>query len=223
MGFVGRQKESPFDHLSSLLLKPYYKLKCPKITNKNGNLSNCALPKIFIISARPEKEKRQAQSSWKKGQINVIDTKEISNLITDHSICRKESWSNRLFSIYQRVFRDVLNKYTEDEDFIFVEDDVFLLDHKSLRRETCMAREAHLQFYSFYRPASQQSCLYHHGTPCFYVQRQFVEHLAKSVPVREFCRLPIDMYIASIGPWYSTTKMIVQHNTTKRFNVFKCK
>lgn len=218
MTYVRRQQESPFDHLPSLLLKPFYRLKCPKISDKA--VSNCSLPKIFMISARPDEERRFTQKSWKEQNIKVIDTKEISTFITDHSICQEETWSNRLFLIYQRVFRDVLNKYADDEDFIFIEDDVLLLDSKSFKVETCVIRNSKLEFYSFHNAPSQQSCLYHHGTLSFYTSRTFLEHLAKSVPVRELCRLPIDIYIASTGPWFSTLTRIVRHNATERFNNF---
>ena len=216
MTYVRRQRESPFDHLPSLLLKPYYKLKCPKTSH--FAVSNCSLPRIFMINARPDEESRFAKESWKEQNYKLIDTKQISTFITDHSICYKETWSNRLFSIYQRVFRDILNKYADDEDFIFIEDDVLLLDSKSFREEACMARNSQLEFYSFHKAPSQQSCLYHHGTLSFYTSRTFLEHLAKSVPVRELCRLPIDIYIASTGPWFSTLTRIVKHNATRRFN-----
>jgi len=215
MTYVRRQKESPFDHLSSTLLKPYYTFKCPRLSN--DAVFKCSLPKIFKISARPDAETQPAQMSWKDENVEVIDTKEISRLITDNSICSKMTWSNRLFSIYQRVFRDILKKHSDDQGFIFIEDDVLLLDRKSFRTEACMAQDSKLQFYSFYRPTSQQSCLYHHGALCFYVNREFLEHLAMFVPAREFCRLPIDIYLASTGPWFSTLKMIVKHNATARF------
>jgi len=216
MTYVRRQTESPFDHLSSTLWKPYYLFKCPRLSN--DAVVKRSLPKIFRISARPDAETQAAQMSWKDENVEVIDTKEISRLITDNSICSKMTWSNRLFSIYQRVFRDILKKHSDDQGFIFIEDDVLLLDRKSFRTEACMAQDSKLQFYSFYRPTSQQSCLYNHGTLCFYVNREFLEHLAIFVPVREFCRLPIDMYLASIGPWFSTSKMIVKHNATARFS-----
>ena len=215
MTYVRRQTESPFDHLSSTLLKPYYTFKCPRLSD--DAVFNCSLPKIFMISARPDAARRPAQMSWKDEDIELIDTKEISRLITDNSVCSKRTWSNRLFSIYQRVFRDILKKHSHDEGFIFIEDDILLLDSKSFRAEACMAQNSKLQFYSFYKPTSQQSCLYHHGTLCFYVNREFLEHLAMSVPVRELCRLPVDIYLASTGPWFSTLKMIVKHNATERF------
>ena len=212
--FVDKQKESPFDHWKTTLLNPLFQLRCPV----SQGTSNCSSPKIFMISARPEHQRRSSWESWKNHGVNMIDTKRISDLITDNSICKKQTWSNRLFSIYQKVFRDVLKKYTEDKDFIFVEDDVVLVDLREIMAEICMAQKLEFGFYSFYKPQSQKSCLYHHGTLCFYISRSYLEHLAKYVDQRDFCRLPIDIYIASSGPWYSTTKIIVKHNATHRFN-----
>lgn len=211
MDFISKEKESPLDYLKSNILKPFYNWQCPVA----GDNSTCSLPKIFMISARSKEEKKYSKDSWKNQNINLIDTQEISSLMTDHFVCKEASWSNRLFSIYQRVFREILNNYAGDDDFIFVEDDVVLLDFKEFKAETCMARKGKLHFYSFYKPSSQVSCLYHHGTPCYYINRQFMEHLAKSVAMEDLCRLPIDLYIASSGPWYSTTKSIIKHTGTR--------
>lgn len=216
--FVNKQKESPFDHLTAKLFKPYYSLRCPGV-NQHSHL-NCTLPKMFMISARPEAERRQSQTSWSHHNVNRIDTGSLSRNLTTHSECSKPTWSNRLFSIYRTVFRDILGNNMDDKDFIFIEDDVLLMDFESLQKETCLARQNRLQFYSFFKPSAQgQSCLYQHGTLAFYANHHFLHHLTHDVSQSKLCRLPIDMYIASIGPWYSTTKEIVKHNAISRFNL----
>ena len=216
--FVNKQKESPFDHFTSKLFKPYYLLRCPDV-NQHSYL-NCTLPKMFMISARPEEERQESQASWSYHNVNRIDTRSLSTNLTLHPECSKLTWSNRLFSIYRAVFKDVLESSMDEKDFIFIEDDVLLLDFESLQKEACLARQDELPFYSFYKPSAQgRSCLYQHGTLAFYANHQFLHHLTNDVSKSKLCRLPIDMYIASIGPWYSTTKDIVKHNAISRFNL----
>ena len=111
-----------------------------------------------------------------------------------------------------------LADYDDEKDFIFVEDDVQLLDFDKLHSETCSARENNLQFFSFFHPMSQgKSCVYEHGMLAFYISREMMEQLVE-VDKRVYCRLPIDMYIAARGPWFSTRQDIVKH-TGKRYQL----
>ena len=94
-----------------------------------------------------------------------------------------------------------------------------MLNFDKLHSETCSARENNLQFFSFYRPKSQgKSCVYEHGTVAFYISREMMEQLEK-VDKRVYCRLPIDMYIAARGPWFSTTQDIVDHTGKERYQL----
>ena len=217
LGYVEKQMESPFDYVASTLLKPIYNLRCPKASKTET--TNCILPKLFMISGRPFEERVHAYNSWLAHGVEIIDTKELSLWLLTHTDCKRKTFGNRLFRIYQKVFTDIFKKYPTDKDFIFIEDDVLLIDFESLKAEACMARRRNLRFYSFFQPSAQQSCLYHHGTLAFYINRSFLKHLATDVSKPELCRLPIDIYIAKHGPWYSTTKTIVKHNATRRLNL----
>ena len=83
--------------------------------------------------------------------------------------------------------------------------------------ETCLAREKGFQFYSLYLTEEQgDSCLYQRGTVAFYVNQRFIKTLLEDVKVHnKFCYIPIDMYIAMHGPWYSTRNNIIKHNSTR--------
>ena len=72
-----------------------------------------------------------------------------------NSDCPETGHFQRIFYAYKEVFKSVLFEYPEDEDFIFIEDDVHLLNFQTLHSEVCTARRDGLQFYSFYRTPSQ--------------------------------------------------------------------
>ena len=55
-----------------------------------------------------------------------------------------------------------------------------------------------------------ESCVYEHGTQTFYIRRELVEKLA-AVDKFVYCRFAIDIYISSLGPWFSSTNNIVEH------------
>ena len=213
--YVYSQMESPLDHLPSNLLKPFYRFQCPIMSQKK----DCSLPKLLMVSARPLDRRLAAYSSWLPYQVVFINTTAWSREFARTGECSEESFPNRLFYVYKGVFRTVLADYDDEKDFIFVEDDVQLLDFDKLHSETCSARENNLQFFSFFRPKSQgKSCVYEHGTVAFYISREMMEQLVE-VDKRVYCRLPIDMYIAARGPWFSTRQDIVKHTGKKRYQL----
>ena len=61
----------------------------------------------------------------------------------------------------------------------------------------------------FYFPQGN-SCTYEHGTLAFYLTRAMAEKL-EGVDKWVYCRLPIDMYIATLGPWFASTSNVVEH------------
>ena len=136
----------------------------------------------------------------------------ISKDFKKHNLdCPETGHFQRIFYAYKKVFKAVLSEYPDDKDFIFIEDDVQLLDFQKLHSETCMARMKGLQFYSLYHtPSQNSSCVYEWGTQAFYIRRRQTEKFA-AVDNFVYCRLPIDMYIASLGPWFSTTSDVVAH------------
>ena len=136
----------------------------------------------------------------------------ISKDFKEHNLdCLETGHFQSIFYAYKEVFKAVLSKYPDDEDFIFIEDDVQLLNFQKLHSEMCMARRNGLQFYSFYRTPSQgKSCVYEWGTQTFYIRRKLAEKFA-ALDKFVYCRLPIDMYIATLGPWFSSNSDIVAH------------
>lgn len=214
--YVMNELQSPLDHLPSNVMKPFYRLQCPDMSE---NLM-CEMPKMFMISARPKEERIHSALSWDSQKIYFVNTTSLSrNYVKSNTECAKKTFGNRLFYVYRKVFKETLKKYPNDPDFIFVEDDVVLLDFGLLKSETCHARFHELAFYSFGRTESQgDSCVYEFGTVAFFIRRDLMEHLSLVGP-DQFCRKPIDMYIAAAGPWFASIRDIVKHNATKRFRL----
>ena len=57
--------------------------------------------------------------------------------------------------------------------------------------------------------------MYEWGTQTFYIRRRQAEKFA-AVDKFVYCRLPIDMYIATLGPWFSSTSDVVEHTGRKQ-------
>mmetsp|Transcript_7692 Transcript_7692/g.15706 ORF Transcript_7692/g.15706 Transcript_7692/m.15706 type:complete len:468 (+) Transcript_7692:275-1678(+) len=144
-------------------------------------------------------------------------------------LCRKIKWEQRLFHVYQHVFRELLATYPNDDGFVIIEDDATLLNPSALAVEVCHAHDQQIQFYSLYRSPLQQqphqwwrvmffpkqssppSCVYRHGTVAFYIQRELMQQIVNERRRSFFCRFPIDMYISKFGPWYATRNEVVGH------------
>lgn len=132
-------------------------------------------------------------------------------------LCRKIKWEHRLFAVYQSVFSNLLTNYPNDPGFVIVEDDALLRNPHAFVTEVSHAQKLRLEFYSLYRSSLQlngmgsSSCVYLHGTVAFYIQRSTMETIVNERRRGQFCRFPIDMYIAKLGPWYATQREIVGH------------
>jgi len=206
------ERQSPLDFVKASMLAPFYAMQCP--ASSSAMSASCPMPRVFMISARPEDDGRRIRSrlSWaSRFDMTIINTTAPSLEYNRRSKCRTITFSNRLFYAYQSVLRTVLANYS-DPGFIFLEDDVVLADAESFRKEACRAAEDRRPFYSLWRalPVSQPTCIYAHGTCAFYINKGMMQQLI-AAPRDVQCRLPIDIYIASTGPWYSTQEQCVTH------------
>jgi hypothetical protein len=207
----------------------------------SSNNNNCTIPRLFIVNGRGNDRPRQAARSWERlggawnnKRMEIMSTSPMleqmrhqeeenhsqSNPSSSSSSCRQVGkWATRLFRIYQLIFTNVLERFPEDHDFIFVEDDVVLRSPETFHAEICMAKALGVDFYSFYTTPEQGSrCTYEYGTPAFYASANFVKQLRDLQNDNSVvCRLPIDMYIASVGPWYASRSHSVQHIGTRFF------
>lgn len=202
------EHEAPLDHAVPFFLKPIYGLSCPKCKP----VQNTTSPKkqVFMISARAE----TTVESWNTNltQAELIPTLELSQSY-NNTRCQTSKWHNRLFFVYQQVFQRFLDQYPNDPGFVIVEDDALLLSGRALPEELCIARQ--YDFYSFFQtPQQGDGCLYEYGMVAFYMKRNMMKHLL-ALDDTTFCRLPIDIYLASIGPWYASARPVVQHTGTR--------
>jgi GR25 family glycosyltransferase involved in LPS biosynthesis len=56
----------------------------------------------------------------------------------------------------------------------------------------------------------QRSCVYQFSTTAQVFGRRLAQQIIDA-DTDSFCRLPIDMYIARAGPWYSTVHAVTRH------------
>jgi hypothetical protein len=56
----------------------------------------------------------------------------------------------------------------------------------------------------------QRSCVYQFSTTAQVISRRLAQQIVHA-DTDSFCRLPIDMYIARAGPWYSTVHAVTRH------------
>ena len=215
------KKECAFHHLKSNLLKPFYTFRCPEtppkrqIDEKHNIYSACDdLPPIIMLNARPMSARLHAARSWLNQELLVINTTFMGKSIFE---CPETTWSNNLFNTYLKVFDYVLKTYPFNEtDFIFVEDDAELLDAEQMRIDACIARVSQYKFYSFFRtPQQGNTCIYQWGTQAFYITRKLMKKVLEEVDHHTLCYIPIDMYMAMLGPWYATRSNIIKHNSLR--------
>lgn len=207
------EAEGPLDHAISNSLKSFYNLKCP---NVGIDLGCTKRPKVYIINGRPDAERpKAANDTWSSlpndWQVEIVKTESYLKAVkAQPSPCYRPRWRSNLFRVYQLIFADILERFPEDKGFIFVEDDAELVDLGVFEREVCHVQAEGWPFYSFFLTSSQRGrCLYEHGTVTFYATADFLRRLRNETD--EVCRLPIDMFISSIGPWYATKELIVKH------------
>lgn len=205
--------EAPFDHIATMLQKPFYALNCPVIPDDdNGPMQ---LTPAFMVSARPQQKVAVALSTWQQQfNVSVVQTRGFSESYVNER-CRKNSWKSRLFAVYQYLFKRLLSTFPEESHFLIIEDDVILTDGVNLRRELVWAVNHDIDFYSF-QPTKSKSCVYQYGTNALIVSRKVMLQIIHA-DVDTFCRLPVDMAIARAGPWHVTQKPLTKH-IGKRLN-----
>ena len=190
--------------------KPLYNWNCPDIPRN----TSCTMPRRFVINGRPVLAYAE---SWNFDGNPTETLKTMDHLSNVHTngVCTRPTWASDLFQIYQRVFDDVLRRFPHDAYFIFVEDDVSLQNATLLRAATCQAIEARWDFYAYDLTVQQRGrCTYEYGTTAFLASATFLRRL-RDAPKSTVCSTPIDMYIASIGPWYAAVSRIVKHSGTR--------
>ena len=138
----------------------------------------------------------------------------------DTSSTEALSFEGILFSVYKRVMADALVFHPNAETFIFVEDDAQLIAAEQFVKEVGVAVQKQYQFYSFFLTGKQQqkggegkepTCFYEHGTVAFLIRRRLMQTIVDADERVSCGRLGIDMFLASRGPWYATTKGPVVH------------
>ena len=204
---VLEEDEAPLDHLAAILQKPLYALNCPIIRETDDR--TLKMPPAVMISARPKEQVAFALATWQRYfNLSVIRTDSFSSTYIN-TRCRKTAWKARLFAVYQHVFQQMISQYPADWLFLVVEDDVLLIDGPGTHRELSWVLQHNVEFYSFL-PTQSDSCIFQYGTNAMAISKKVMVQLIEA-DVDTFCRLPIDMAIARVGPWYVTMKNLTQH------------
>ncbi|GLE10691.1 hypothetical protein PINS_up022908 [Pythium insidiosum] len=177
-----------------------------------------------MISARAPEQRRESNASWQALPVDwrprVLDTTRLSAelLPVARAECPARPWAYRLFRIYERVFQELLAEFPTTPEFVLLEDDAILnASDDGVQRfaaEICRAQRQTLDFFSLYRAEKQRACIYHSGTVAFFVSRRMMQHLVDASSTSK-CRLPIDLFVATSGPWFATEEDIVLHKSTR--------
>ena len=200
-------------HLRSNLMKPFYKFDCPSFAPVSPPKK---VVQMFLIGGRENSTRQLAVQSWPSASLIDVNTTSLSRDLLDPNKnvnpCPDRSFENALVAVYLKVFTDVLNhsKWTEHDTFMFVEDDVVLLEWAWLQSEVAAAMERSVDFYSLYKPPNSTDCIYNWGTQAFTISRAFMRTLV-ALDQHTRCIHEIDMIIASMGPFYVTQREIVRH------------
>jgi hypothetical protein len=204
------QRSAPLEHTWSILQKPFYFWRCPNCKQHKTATNVTAVP-FVMISARPIIHVEKVLNSWTQEgfAVKLMSTLNISRNFQDTRCPLKNQWAVRLFYVYQQVFREALQSYPINTHFVFLEDDAMLEDGVGLREELAFAIDKKLDYYSFYKNG-KDSCLYTAGTVSQVISRKMMQSLLQ-VGTKSFCRLPIDMCIAKVGPWFVTQRRLVKH------------
>mmetsp|Transcript_22522 Transcript_22522/g.64781 ORF Transcript_22522/g.64781 Transcript_22522/m.64781 type:complete len:365 (-) Transcript_22522:101-1195(-) len=167
------------------------------------------------------------EASSCRGYLERLDAKSGLRSKTASTGTPTLSFEGILFSVYKRVMADALVFHPNAESFVFLEDDAKLLDAEQFVKEVGVAMQRRYQFYSFFLTGKQQqkgserkepTCSYEHGTVAFLIKRRLMQAIIDADERVACGRLGIDMFIASRGPWFATTKGPVVH-VGKRIHV----
>jgi hypothetical protein len=200
-------------HLRSNLMKPFYLFECPPFAPVSPTKK--VVP-MFLIGGRDNSTRQLALQSWPSASLIAVNTSSLSRDLLDPNKsvnpCTNRSFENALVAVYLKVFTDVLNhsKWTKHDIFMFVEDDVVLLEWAWLQLEVAAAMERSADFYSLYKTPNSTNCIYNWGTQAFTFSRAFMRTLV-ALDQHKRCMHAIDMIIASMGPFYVTQREIVRH------------
>ena len=161
------------------------------------------------------------EASSCRGYLKRLNTKSgLRSKSDDDTEASPLSFEGILFSVYKRVMADALVFHPNAESFIFAEDDAQLIAPEQFVKEVGVAVQKQYQFYSFFLTEKQQqkggegkepTCFYEHGTVAFLIRRRLMQAIVDADERVSCGRLGIDMFLASRGPWYATTKGPVVH------------
>lgn len=236
--YVLEELEAPLDHMWAVLQKPFYAHSCPVMSVHDESEATMDTDRQMVdtvpfvmISARSKDLVDLILASWQQPQqspytpfkVHVFDTHNISRTYQNMR-CQKEAFKLRLFAVYQHAMKWMLQEWPRQSHFVMVEDDVKLLDPQGLRAELQWALHNDVGYYSFFAAGSQSpsSCLYNFGAHAQVFSRRIMEQVLEA-DTDSFCRIPIDMFVARLGPWYVTKHPLVQHvgkrlTSTRRHN-----
>jgi hypothetical protein len=207
---IRQEQESPFDFVQTTVLSPIYSAVCPQSQRQ------CTVNfTLYVLNARPLEN--TTFSDWNNSllssgshRLEILNTTGMSRAYKN-TRCAKLQWHHRLNFVYQSVFRQVMQDNPENEGFFFTEDDAVLENWAGYHEEACIAQS--FEFYSFFK-TSGTTCIYRHGTVAFYIKKSLMMRFI-NVDSSTFCRLPIDMFFASLGPWYTSINSTVTHRNKR--------
>jgi len=215
--YVLEESEAPLDHLFPTLLWPFLIWQgCPASDPKAQQQPLEDVIPMVMISARPKEQVDPILLTWTKAgfPVQLFNTSDFSRTY-ENTRCLQLTFKSRLFAVYQHVLETILQRSKNDssthqsEFLVTIEDDVKLLDAARFRAELQHAYQQRYDYYSFTKN-HDRGCIYEFGTPAQLWGPGVIQSVLNA-PTGSFCRLPIDMYVATLGPWFVTRRRLVQH------------
>ena len=102
-----------FWNLQSNMAKPVYNWNCPDVPRN----TLCTMPKRFVINGRPSLAYAE---SWNfdGNPTEPLKTMDYLSNVRRHGACTRTTWESDLFQIYQQVFDDVLQRFSDRQGFL---------------------------------------------------------------------------------------------------------
>lgn len=234
---VWQQREAPLDHAIAAVQKPFWAWTCPVIPDTamdvlqaHTNTTTRRVP-IAMISARDMTIVQPVYDTWNNNSIlqdiplflhpvQLKNTSEFSRTYVN-TRCQSATFASRLFAVYQHVIAELLHDFPQTRHFILVEDDTVLINATRFVQEVHWAVDvADVDFYSINPFAtnnpslSPSSCVYEFSTTAQIMSRTIMTRILEA-DTDSFCRLPIDMFLARAGPWYTSVRPITKHQAKR--------
>jgi hypothetical protein len=168
-----------------------------------SNQEPFTIPPIILLNGRKDS---WTKNSWGNFNITIFHpeafyvNKEVLPL-----------WETRLSLVYIHALNYAFEHF-ESDNFIFLEDDVDILDESLLMCYIRNVVTSDEDFYSFYN-CNRKDIVYEWGTQMFYVKRSYIKEIIRLSLSRP--NIPFDIVISEGGNRKKASRSVIHHNGSR--------